>query len=127
MIDFGPDRLGHCCFLSKPQIKQVAELGIPVEICPTSGTVLTQCGLVNFLPALLEFNKLQHNIIIGCDDTLVFNTALGAEYFEYAKAVKAYDVETLKAMLTKNVDAIFFDDQEYKRYLKDVVIDKFKD
>lgn len=36
MIDFKPDRLGHCCFLTKDQIKQVVDLEIPVEICPTS-------------------------------------------------------------------------------------------
>ena len=96
MIDFRPDRLGHCTFLSKNQMQQVADLGIPVEICPTSGTILAQCGLVNFLPPLLEFAKLQHNVIIGCDDTLVFNTTHSMELFEYAKAVKAFGTEALK-------------------------------
>ena len=110
MIDFGPDRLGHCCYLSDDQIKQVADLNIPVELCPTSNVAATKCGLVAALPHLKKFYELKHNIIIGCDDTLLFNTNLATEFFEFAQAVKVFDKEELKELLLKNVDAIFLDD-----------------
>lgn len=119
MIDFKPDRLGHCCFLSKDQIKQVVDLNIPVEICPTSNVAATQCHLVPFLPQLKEFAQYNHNMIVCCDDTLLFNTNISMELFEYAKAVGMLDKEELKALVKKNVDAIFYDDEQYKGHLKD--------
>ena len=110
MIDFRPDRLGHCCYLTDDQIKEVTELNIPVELCPTSNVAAAKCGTVSFLPHLKKFQALKHNLVIGCDDTLLFNTNIGAEFFEYAKAVEVYDVEELKELLIKNIDAIFLDD-----------------
>jgi adenosine deaminase len=41
MIDFKPDRLGHCCYLNPEQLKQVVDLGIPIEVCPTSNVATT--------------------------------------------------------------------------------------
>ena len=108
MIDFKPDRLGHCCYLSNDQIKQVVDLNIPVELCPTSNVAATQCGLVSFLKHLQEFSRLNHNLVICCDDTLLFNTNISAELFEYAKAIKEYDPEKIKDLLIRNVDAIFY-------------------
>ena len=48
-----------------------------------------QCGLVQMLSHMNEFHKLNHNIIICCDDTLLFGTNLSNELFEYAKAVNS--------------------------------------
>lgn len=108
MIDFGPDRLGHCIFLSPEQIKQVVDLGIPVELCPTSNVAGAQCAIVELLPHLKEFSKYEDaNIIVCCDDTLLFNTNLSMELFEYAKAVKMTESAQLKKHLIRNIDAIF--------------------
>ena len=96
----------------------MVDLNIPVEICPTSNVAATQCNLVPFLPHLKEFAKYNHNMIVCCDDTLLFNTNISMELFEYAKAVGMFDKEELKALATRNVDAIFYDDEEYKDYLK---------
>ena len=125
MLDFKPDRLGHCCFLNNDQIKQVVDAGIPVELCPTSNVAATQCGLVSFLKHLKEFSRLNHNLVICCDDTLLFNTNISAELFEYAKAVGLYELEDLKAMLIRNVDAIFLDGDEFKDELKAEIKDKY--
>ena len=57
-------------------------------------------------------------MIVCCDDTLLFNTNISMEVFEYAKAVEMFDKEELKALAMRNVDAIFFDDEEYKAHLK---------
>lgn len=125
MIDFKPDRLGHCCYLSKEQIQQVVDLNIPVEICPTSNVAATQCGLVQFLKHLQEFARLKHNMVVCCDDTLLFNTNLSAELFEFAKATKITEKEDLKQMLIRNVDAIFCQNEEYKNELRSEIRDKY--
>ena len=85
-------------------------MNIPVEICPSSNVATTQVGLVEFLPHMHEFQKYKHNMIICCDDTLLFNTNISMELFEFAKAVKITEVSDLKELLIKNVDAIFYDD-----------------
>ena len=85
----------------------------------------TQCGLPAFLPHLKEFYNLGHNLVICCDDTLLFNTHISAELFEYAKAVGLYELEDLKAMLIRNVDAIFLDSEEFKNELKAEIKDKY--
>ena len=114
MIDAKPDRLGHCCYLTKEQIQQVVDLKIPVEICPTSNVAATQCGLPSFLKHLQEFWRLEHNIIICTDDTLLFNTNISMELFEFAKAVNLFDASTLKKLLGRNLEAIFLDDASFK-------------
>lgn len=126
MIDFGPDRLGHCCYLTPDQIKQVVDKNIPVEICPSSNVAATQCGLPQFLPHLKEFKKYSEaNLIICCDDTFLFNTNLSMELFEYTKAMGITENEQIKSQLIKNVEAIFMDDLSYKEKLKDEIFNKY--
>jgi adenosine deaminase len=108
MIDFGPDRLGHCCYLTEAQLEQVHKLNIPVEICPTSNlAVMPQAGnLVGHLPHLKKLLELNHNFVICTDDTMLFSTNISTELFEFAKGFKV-STEDLKALLVRNVDAIF--------------------
>jgi adenosine deaminase len=90
MINFKPDRLGHCCYLTKEQLELVHELAIPVEVCPTSNlaTVPDAGNLVSHLPHLMALHALNHNIIICTDDTMLFSTNISTELFEYAKGFK---------------------------------------
>mmetsp|Transcript_2060 Transcript_2060/g.3645 ORF Transcript_2060/g.3645 Transcript_2060/m.3645 type:complete len:175 (-) Transcript_2060:278-802(-) len=118
MIDFAPDRLGHCCYLTKQQIKEVCDKNIPVEICPTSNVVATQCAMISMLPHLYEFKSHNHNLIVCCDDTLIFNTNQSMELFEFAKAAQIGSSEELKKLLSGNVDAIFYDNQQFKDSLR---------
>ena len=119
MIDFKPDRLGHCCFLTNEQIKQVVDLGIPVEICPTSNVAATQCHLVSFLPHCKEFLKYDNaKLIICCDDTLLFNTNLSMELFEFVKSFEILDKEKVKSLVANGIDAIFLDDEDLKTKFK---------
>lgn len=68
MIEFEPERLGHCCYLvnsisinklksiqSEQEIKQVVEKRIFVEICPSSNVSSTQSGVVSLLKHLNLF------------------------------------------------------------------------
>ena len=124
MIDFGPDRLGHCLYLSPEQIKQVAELDIPVELCPSSDAAIAQC-VVELLPHLQQFRKYpEPNIIVCCADTFLFNTNLSMEFFEYAKAMKITEPAQLKKHLIKNVDAIFLQDDKLKNQLRNEIESK---
>ena len=126
MIDFGPDRLGHCIFLSDEQVKQVVEKNIAVEICPTSNVAGAQCGIPEMLPHLKKFQKYDDpNLIVCCDDTLLFNTNLSQEFFEYSKAMKMKDLVQIKKFLIKNIDAIFLDDDELKDRLKSEIENKY--
>ena len=52
--------------------------------------------------------------MICCDDTLLFNTTLSLELFEYAKTMKIFDKTQLKNHLIRNLDAIFLDDEKLK-------------
>ena len=61
-----------------------------------------------------EFQSLNHNVIVCCDDTLLFNTTLSLEFFEYAKTLKIFNKTDLKNHLVKNLDAIFLQDEEFK-------------
>jgi len=110
MIDFKPDRLGHCIYLTKEEIAEVVEKQIPVEICPTSNMAAckTAFNQVNQLPQLQEFQRLNHNIIICCDDTMLFSTNHSSELFEYANGFKVTSQEA-KDLLLRNVDAMFDD------------------
>ena len=125
MIEFKPNRLGHCIFLSDEQVKQVVELDIPVEICPTSNVAGAQCNLPEMLPHLLKFKKYEDpNLIVCCDDTLLFNTNLSMEFFEFAKVMKMSEPSQMKKFLIKNIDAIFTDDDHLKELLKSEIENK---
>jgi len=88
MIDFVPDRLGHCCFLTKDQFEQIHKLGIPVEVCPTSNLAVVKeaHGVISMLPNIKQLLKLGSNFIVCCDDTMLFSTNISTELFEYATA-----------------------------------------
>ncbi len=36
ILDFKPNRLGHCTYSTEDQLQRISNLKIPVEICPTS-------------------------------------------------------------------------------------------
>jgi adenosine deaminase len=73
---------------SDVQIEQVNTLGIPIEVCPTSNLSFapSASGLVSRLPHLQQLVLLDHNIIICCDDTMLYSTNLSTEMFEFANA-----------------------------------------
>ena len=108
MVDFKPDRLGHCCFLDGKQLEEVATLGIPVEVCPSSNlAVVTEaCGTVAGLKHIRKLRESGHNHIVCADDTMLFSTNISTELFEYCNAFGVQGDE-LKALLKRNVDAIF--------------------
>ena len=53
-----------------------------------------------------------------CNNTFLSNTNLSTEFFEFAKANKLTEVEQLKRHLAANLDAIFYQDDEFKERLR---------
>ena len=47
------------------------------------------------------------------------------ELFEYAKAMEIKDLQVLKDNLIRNLDAIFYDDKEFKEKVKQEIINKY--
>ncbi len=77
---------------------------------------------------LAEFFKLNHNVIICCDDTcklytltyfiVLFGNNSSQELFEFGKVV-GHTPKELKALLIRNVEAIF--DEESKEWLRNEI------
>ena len=89
------------------------DLNIPTEICPTSNLAVVKeaAGLVHALPHLNTLLELDHNIIICCDDTMLFSTNHSTEWFEFANAFQLTGGEC-KQMLLRSVNAIFDDNKK---------------
>jgi len=113
MIDFKPDRLCDCYNLSKEQIKQIAELRIPLAMSPRPVKIDKSYNKPDRVNVFEWFRKLKHNLIVCCNNTLLYNTNISLELFEYAKEAEIYDEESLKLMLCENAEALFWDDEVY--------------
>jgi len=118
IIDFNPDRLGHCVWMTEEQLEQVIAKGIPVEVCPTSNLKVypDAFGVVQRLPQLKKLQENNSNFIICTDDTMLMSTNISTEYFEYCNAY-AITLEQMKQRLVRNVDAIF--DDSCKEWLRE--------
>lgn len=125
MIDFRPERLGHCLHLTKDQIQQVIDLGITVEVCPTSNVSTLQCGLLQMLKHLPLLLNGGANLAICCDDTFLYNTNLSLELFEFCKSFGVLESGDIKKLLVRNLNAIFLDDPDFKQHLADEITNKY--
>ena len=92
-------------------------MNIPIEVCPSSNLSVVPAahGMVKAMPHLAELMRLNHNIVICCDDTMLFSTNHSSEVFEFANSF-GLDTAFLKSLLMRNVDAIF--DESSKAWLR---------
>ncbi|CDU23211.1 related to adenosine deaminase [Sporisorium scitamineum] len=82
MLDFHPDRFGHCCFVNTPNLTRLHQSHIPIELCLTSNI------LSNSVPSLEHHHfRLHYNpsaegsvVCISTDDSGVFGSPLSNEY-----------------------------------------------
>lgn len=90
MLDFRPDRLGHCVFTVRdPELRErLIASKIPVELCLTSNLLTRSCESVE-THHFGELFQAGANVVLCTDDTWVFNTSLSREY---ALAQKAFDL-----------------------------------
>jgi adenosine deaminase len=104
--------------MSVDEIRETARREIPVELCVSSNVATTQCGVPALLPHLKELYSLKHNLVICCDDTMLFGTNISNEMFEFAKAVNATTAD-LKQLLLRNAEgALFAMDEETRLWVR---------
>ena len=106
ILAFKPDRLGHTTHASVEQLKLITELGIPVEICPTSNLSSHEGNDYNVLQHFRVLNEEGGTIIICTDNTGLLKITHSDEVAAIADAFKLTG-EQLGVMQLKAVDAIF--------------------
>ncbi|XP_076640901.1 adenosine deaminase-like protein [Halictus rubicundus] len=121
ILEFKPDRLGHCTCIhpnlqgSDKLFNMLIESKIPVELCLTSNV---QCKTV---PSY-EFHHFKylreagHPICLGTDDKGVFDTSLSREY-EIAGSTFGLDREDLARLCLSAVEYAFASEEEKKAVL----------
>lgn len=86
IMAFKPDRLGHCNYSTEDQYIRIAEMDIPVEVCPTSNMIslgaYSMTGLRNFK----HLKQSNAKVAVCADDTGLFGINLSTELFELARA-----------------------------------------
>ena len=89
ILNFKPDRLGHCVFLTEDLERVVIEQKMPMEVCFSSNLAagdFTEMTQHHFG----KFHARDHPICICTDDTLLFDTDLTKEL---QTVVDAYQLE----------------------------------
>lgn len=79
MLAWKPDRLGHMCCMDDAIKQQFIASGIPVELCITSN-VLTESVPGVETHHFKELHSAGVPLVLGTDDSGVFNTTLSQEY-----------------------------------------------
>ena len=104
--------------MNNEEFEKVAELGIPVEVCPNSNKATMNLSVMSQIKSIPILYKSGVSIIPCCDDTMLFNTNMINETFELVNLLKLTQVE-LKNIFLKAADAIF--DEEVKEELKEKI------
>ena len=78
ILNFKPDRLGHCNFLSESCEAMILQHKLPIEICPSSNMATLGIPDMTF-HHFGRFHRNNHPISICTDDTLLFDTDLTKE------------------------------------------------
>lgn len=108
ILDFGPERLGHCCDLDEASFERIQSLRIPVELCPSSNLATMQWSAYD-QHHFSKFYGLGLPLSICTDDTLLFQTDLTKEHCYIAKAF-SLTLDDLKQVIFKSRTQIFSDD-----------------
>ena len=104
------ERIGHGvrALEDAGTVEMLAELGIPLEICPTSNR-LTGTVVAGHPHPFLALDRSGCSVTIDCDDPTIFNTSLAREY-ELVEGVAG--AAGLERFVRNAVDATFAGEQE---------------
>lgn len=86
MLDFHPDRFGHCCFVSDGNLKRLKESKIPIELCLTSNLLSNSVAELKDHHFGLHYKPSSEGggdstiCCISTDDSGVFGSPLSKEY-----------------------------------------------
>ncbi|MFC3909467.1 amidohydrolase family protein [Legionella dresdenensis] len=75
----GKVRLGHCIYLTEQQQKKIAELQIPIEICPTCHSRLNWHLEKDPHPVRGVYDDISDPVTIGTDDETLFSATAETE------------------------------------------------
>jgi adenosine deaminase len=115
ILNFQPDRLGHCNYLSDSEFERILENRIPVELCPSSN--MHTMGLESVQDHHFGmFWKRKHPICICTDDTLLLDTTLSKEY-ELVRNGFGLREEDMREILGYARDCIFDKEVDIEKML----------
>lgn len=97
ILNFIPDRLGHCNFLSEECKEIVLRNKIPIEMCISSNMNTLNLSSV-FDHHFEEYYSQNHPVAICTDDTLLFDTTLTKELEIISDAYKLSSEQIFKIM-----------------------------
>lgn len=92
MLDFNPDRFGHCCFVFPPNLHRLKESRVPIELCLTSNLLSNSVAELKDHHFGLHYTPFDPKgsvegeeeggtiCCISTDDSGVFGSALSNEY-----------------------------------------------
>ncbi|KAJ9476605.1 putative Adenine deaminase (putative) [Pseudozyma hubeiensis] len=123
MLNFHPDRFGHCCFVDPPNLARLTESRIPIELCLTSNL------LSNSIPTgkLTDHHFGLHHkpqsegstiCCISTDDSGVFGSPLSNEYRLVMDSFGLSEREVFE-LARRTLDATFLD-REGGRHMDEV-------
>lgn len=116
ILSFKPNRLGHACCMTPDLLRSTIELGIPIEVCPTSN-MMTRPEIVTFHDhPVQDFLECGHPVSICTDDQGVFCTDLSSELLHICSAFNLSKIQ-LSDMQLKAITFIFAE-KDVKTQLK---------
>ncbi|SJX60637.1 related to adenosine deaminase [Sporisorium reilianum f. sp. reilianum] len=82
MLNYAPDRFGHCCFVSPANLTRLRHSRIPIELCPTSNVLSNSVAALEHHHFGLHYQPGGKGSIccISTDDCGVFGSPLSNEY-----------------------------------------------
>jgi len=121
-IEFGAKRIGHGvrATADKSLMQTLANMGITLEMCPTSNRLTQAVADMSKYP-LTDFLKIGIKVTIGTDDPAIENTDIAKEYSYIEKAFGI--TKEQKANILKNsVNAAFTTDTVKEALIKELNI-----
>lgn len=76
----GTVRLGHCIFLTEEQKKKIANLELPIEVCPSCHKKLNWHLEDKPHPVTTIYNDLSDHVVLGTDDETIFGSSAKIEF-----------------------------------------------
>lgn len=76
----GKVRLGHCIFLTKEQKEKIANLELPIEVCPSCHKKLNWHLEAQPHPVTTIYNDLSDPVVLGTDDEIIFGSSVKVEF-----------------------------------------------
>jgi len=118
ILEFGPERVGHCCCLSAECEAELMAARIPLEVCLSSNMgTLELSSLIDH--HFMRFFEAKYPIAICTDDTAVFQTTLTQEYSLLAQHF-GFTIETLQQISQAAFPFIFDTSPEVRSILSQI-------